>query len=351
MLRTPIYALFSMNRNLRKWLVLLLVLPTWVVYGLQKTPGIPVYIAEVARFVPYYWLLPLAILALLLVWGLRMWVAAITVLNLVILLTQTMGVNWNVPLEATVSGESIRVLTYNTKVHQLLNRPGGIALLADEIRLYNADVIALQDADGWLLDIATTVPTRMPVFLGYPEAYAMGQYIIASRFPIEGCTANALGQNARSRNYMHCRLSVHGKPLNVVTAHLLSPRYAFLEARTDPVDGAANWTANLTERLTQSQVLAQSMIQLPRPLLVMGDFNAREESPVMEKIMSIGLSDAFSMAGSGWGFTYGHSIHRHIDFLRIDHILVSPEFQVTNVRVGESRASDHRAVIADLHID
>jgi endonuclease/exonuclease/phosphatase (EEP) superfamily protein YafD len=60
------------------------------------------------------------------------------------------------------------------------------------------------------------------------------------------------------------------------------------------------------------------------------------------------LRDAFSSAGRGYGYTHGHSTRLGFSFLRIDHVLLSPEIGVADCFVGQKEASDHRPVIADL---
>ena len=339
-----------MNRQLRLWGVLLLVAPGYLVCLLQVIPGVPFQLAELVRFVPYYWALPPAILTLALLWRLPWWVSVVAVVNMILILTMGMGLRWNPDNPTPASGASIRVMTFNTKAYKARYLPGGLSTLAEEIRVQNADLVALQDADGLIPNVPEFIPRRMPPFLGYREVYAMGQYVIASRFPIQACAEVVFGPHGRSRNFMHCVVSVHGVPVTVVIAHLVSPRYSFLAARSDPRHGFADWSASFNERLTQSDVLTESLQQLPRPWLVMGDFNAREESPVVENLLAMGLADAYALAGNGWGFTYGHAVHWRLDFLRIDHILLSPEVEVHGAWVGKSRISDHHAVIAELGI-
>ena len=339
-----------MNRQLRLWAVLFLVSPGYLLCLPQMIPGVPFHWAELVRFAPYYWALPPALLACALLWRLPWWAGMAAATNIALLLTAGMGLRWNPGQATPEAGPAVRVMTFNTKAYRARYQPGGLSALAEEIRVQNADLVALQDADGLLKGVSESVPRRMPAFLGYPEVYAMGQYIIASRFPIRTCAGAELGPHERSRNFMHCIVSVHGTPVTVVTAHLLSPRYSFLAVRSDPRHGLADWSTSLNERLTQSDLLLRSLLPLPRPLLLMGDFNAREESPVLANLQAMGLVDAYSVAGNGWGFTYGHAVHLRLDFLRIDHILLSPEVEVIAAWVGKSRISDHHAVIADLRL-
>jgi endonuclease/exonuclease/phosphatase (EEP) superfamily protein YafD len=64
--------------------------------------------------------------------------------------------------------------------------------------------------------------------------------------------------------------------------------------------------------------------------------------------LKLGLRDAFSTAGLGYGYTYGHGLRLGHSFVRIDHILVSRHWDVVRSWTGGAAGSDHRPVIADL---
>jgi vancomycin resistance protein VanJ len=98
----------------------------------------------------------------------------------------------------------------------------------------------------------------------------------------------------------------------------------------------------------QARSLAFALAGNPRPLILAGDLNAPESSPVLGTLKAIGLRDAFSAAGIGYGYTHGHSLRPGFSFLRIDHVLVSAGIGVADCFVGGSEASEHRPVIADL---
>ena len=66
-------------------------------------------------------------------------------------------------------------------------------------------------------------------------------------------------------------------------------------------------------------------------------------------LLALGLRDAFASAGRGYGYTYGHTLRPRFSFLRIDHILVSPDFAVRDEPASAvTTRPDHRPVIADL---
>ncbi|MEO5771746.1 MAG: hypothetical protein ABIQ29_06725, partial [Burkholderiaceae bacterium] len=71
-------------------------------------------------------------------------------------------------------------------------------------------------------------------------------------------------------------------------------------------------------------------------------------SPVLATLEAVGLHNAFSLAGRGYGYSYGHSLRWGYDFLRIDHIYVSRDIDVIDSFVAAGDASEHRPVVADL---
>jgi hypothetical protein len=59
--------------------------------------------------------------------------------------TVAMGFVWHAPEPAQ---DNLRVLTYNTKAAQLLERTGDIAPIEREIVAHRPDIVVLQDANG-----------------------------------------------------------------------------------------------------------------------------------------------------------------------------------------------------------
>ena len=80
--------------------------------------------------------------------------------------------------------------------------------------------------------------------------------------------------------------------------------------------------------MTQTHKLARDLAGLTGPLVLAGDLNAPPASPVLAALEAVGLRNAFSLAGRGYGYSYGHSMRWGYDFLRIDHIYVSRDIDV-----------------------
>jgi endonuclease/exonuclease/phosphatase (EEP) superfamily protein YafD len=335
-------------RRLVRLLVCALVGVHLFVLFLQRLDSVPVWLAELMRFVPYYWLLLPAFAAMVIALTLPRFWLALTLGNLLLLCTLTMGLQWNDAGDERLQGARVRVLTYNVKAFQAVHHQGGLDAIAQEIRLWQPDIVALQDADGWIVSRSESSVTEAAPMFGLPHVMAMGQYVVASRFPLSECESKQMNFRHESHRYLRCQVNVHGKPLQLVTAHFVSPRAALTATRENPFKGVREWQQNLIDRQTQSRALLADVSNAPHSLLVMGDLNAPEGSPVVDGLKLAGLRDAFSVAGRGYGYSHGHSLARGLDITRIDHILVSADVGVVHSEVGGGEASEHNPVIADL---
>ena len=342
-----------MLRSARAWGVLCLLSGHLALLLMQQLDLGPPWLAELTRFLPWYWLLLPCGLALLLAIGLSRWWLAAAVLNLALLGTLTMGLQWHLGTrEDAVAGRTLRVLSYNVKALNARFKEEGYSGIDYEVRSHAPDIVALQDAQHLLpLDSPSTPTLSQPLF-GLPHVYALDQYVIASRFPVRECRAGQLSKYhaLHGEFYLYCQLEIDGHFLSVVTAHLVSPREALEGTRHSLLGGLNDWKSNLRERLGQAQVLLRDVAKLPRPLLLMGDFNAPEGSPVVDLLKRARLRDSYSDAGQGYGYTYGHALGRNTDFLRIDHILLSADIAVIHSTVGGTEASDHSPVIANIRL-
>ncbi len=317
------------------------VLALWVAFEFAPARA---WWAELARYVPYpaYLLPAVGALALSLCLSWRWRIVALAVLGLV--LVPIMGLQVN-------GGEAgtgrVRLMTYNIKAYRAAERAGGIAAIAWELALHDADIIVMQDA-GYLVHLLETRSKEALGMLGERQFETSGQYIIASRFPMRKCTQGDLSFLGERHHYFRCIVNAKGVEIDLFTAHLLSPREGLNATRHERLQGVDEWQENVAARMMQSRSLASAVAANGRPVILAGDLNAPEHSPVLRQLLATGLRDAFSTAGTGYGYTHGHSLRPHISFNRIDHILVSPNIGVADSFIGGKEASEHRPVIADL---
>jgi len=320
----------------------------------QQVANVGPWWLELSRYVPYpAYLLPV-LLALLLSFRLgRAWVVA-SAATLALVLTVTMGLVWPRPDGGDGGGgggTAVRLMTYNVKAYLAARHDGGFDRLAREVALHDPDILLMQDAHEAHPGSGHSVFESGRVF-GYPHVHAVDQYVVASRFPLRDCALRHTGWRGEELAYVHCVVDAKGIELDLVTVHFESPRSGLNAARREGLEGAADWQRNFQERLDQSRALAGALAHDlagdHRRLVLAGDLNAPESSSVIRTLLALGLRDAFSTAGRGYGYSYGQALKVGFSFLRIDHILVSPEIGVAGCFVGNGEASEHRPVIADL---
>jgi endonuclease/exonuclease/phosphatase (EEP) superfamily protein YafD len=299
-----------------------------------------------AQYLPYpLYLLPaLAAVAISLKLG-RAW-RAMSALSLALVATTVMGLEFHTGDAGT---GSMRVMTYNVKGYLALGQSDGIALIAREIALHQPDLLVLQDARE-LTEAEEKSPGIFRAIFGDQHAYAYREYVVVSRYPLRSCKHHDMAFRERPQAYVQCIVDVRGVEIDVITAHFMSPRYALGAVREGSVRAIDEWRENLAARMSHAEALAIEVRATWRPVVLAGDLNAPERSLVVRTLLDTGLRDAFSTAGKGYGYTWGHSLRPGLSFLRIDHILVSPEIGVADCFVGGAQASPHRPVIADLYL-
>ena len=331
-----------------RFAVFVLLAATLLLTGAQQLGSDGPWWLELSRYLPFPLLLAPAVVALLLAWRLgRRWIGA-SLFVIVLFATIAMGLEWHPRIDAAGAEPGLRLMTYNVKGENALLRAAGVDELTREIARHDADVVLMQDAHGLMHGLPQGA--IVPLF-GLPAAYKDGQYIIASRLPMRDCAPQHVAvPGGDDFYYSRCVVDVRGAPLQLVTAHFESPRSGLNAARHEGVDGIVEWRRNFQIRLAQSRALADALAHAPAPFVLAGDLNAPETSAVIGSLLGIGLRDAFSSAGRGYGYTYGHRLRPAFSFLRIDHILVSSGITVADCFVGGKEASDHRPVIADLRL-
>ncbi|MFT3666222.1 endonuclease/exonuclease/phosphatase family protein [Piscinibacter sp.] len=320
---------------------LLAVLLLWAAFafGTESTWWI-----ELLRYLPYPIFLAPALLALLLSWrsGWRWRVASLAALALVLVGVMDLQLNRG----DAAGGAPLRVMSFNAKAYQAGNTADGFGRIAWEIALHDADVIALQDAN--FADTPEGLPAPIKTALGDRQVHVSGQYLVASRHPMRDCRAGDISFPGEGHHYVVCTITAHGVEFDLATAHLLSPREGLNATRRERLGGLGEWRENFEMRMIQSRRLAQDLAAAARPLVLAGDLNAPDASPVIARLREAGLRDSFAAAGLGWGYSYGHALRTRFSFLRIDHVMVSAPIGVKDSFVGSAEASAHRPVIADL---
>lgn len=335
-------------KGLLRFGVALVAIGVLVLWGAHSAGPQQLPLLALTKYLPYpLYLAPVLVACLASLW-LTWWWRGVALVSLGLTLTVLMGLAWGTPDEGH---GRVRFMTYNIKSYLALQRPGGVAELAQEVNEHQPDILVMQDASQ-LASAAQDGPDVVKQVVGSRHVHHFGQYIVASRWPLRGCQVGGIPILGKSHGFVHCRVVVEGEggavELNVVTVHLISPRDGLNAARREGIGGLDEWQENMLSRLQQAGLLAEHLRHIQGPIVLGGDLNAPETSVVLRTLMNTGLRNAFSSAGRGYGHTHGHSLIPGLSFLRIDHILVSEDIGVVDAFAGGATASQHRPVIADL---
>ena len=261
-----------------------------------------------------------------------------------------MGYNWPSRQEkAESSGKGIRVMTWNIKYgkHDLMP-------LIEEMERSRPDIVLLQDA------VKAGAGPLGDYFRNW-EVRSQGQYLVASRYPLSAAEVCELPYSGRQKeSFLRCKARIGRAEVALYNVHFKTPRRslkAFLKAQ-----GGAWYIPRAVDRLehnvatrqVQAQTVAGYLAQEKGAVIVAGDLNAPDASLVCGALRDAGLRDAFAESGRGYGYTYGHFLLKNrlpwlrFSWMRIDHIMTSPDFLGRRCWVGTGKASDHRPVVADF---
>ncbi len=286
-------------------------LPQWIW-------GIPLLITLPLTFILYrklFWLPMLSIL----------WVVG-----------PVMGLVINFPQSALNSSDVIRIMTYNVKG----GRRDANAVAAD-IRKYHPDVILMDDQQGVLRTVVGTVLSGWHISDD-------PQFVVATRLPVLSYNGLESSHDTGEPYVSDLRILFHHQRITFLPVHLMTPRFGIKAIAKRGKLGEMEAYAQY--RLIQADTICGDLSLDRGPIVVAGDFNSTVSSLVIRKLLNKGFEDAFSVAGNGYGYTYGQYTPLHYPFMRIDHILINKDWKVVDCFTGNSIGSDHSPVIADLEL-
>jgi endonuclease/exonuclease/phosphatase (EEP) superfamily protein YafD len=189
-----------------------------------------------------------------------------------------------------------------------------------------ADVVAMQE-----LHSPQTVQALAAALPSFPYVHAQfgrwSDVTIFSRWPIlQAQTVELTPGGARAAQV---RIDWQGQPVTLAGVHLHWPV-------------GAN---NVRQRNAGLQALAALARDTPGPLLIGGDFNVTQWSPVFGAAFAPApLADC----ARGQGLVNSWPAFFPPAAIRIDHCLASPHWRVLQVSAGPAFGSDHRPVLSEL---
>jgi vancomycin resistance protein VanJ len=291
--------------------------------------------------------------------------APLPVLLALLLLTRRRGLLWTQGVAAVIlvfglmgfvlprprfgapSTPVVRVLSFNVDSGR-----AGFDRIVAEIDRYSPDIAVLQE-------VAHTEALEPTLRERYATVIAQGQFVLATRYPVlstkEPDKLSYSGKQRSPRFLQH----VIDTPLGQIAlydVHPLSPREdlgairgkrglrrEILSGRLLHPPGAEIIQENSGLRALQAQTFAEQASRETLPTIIAGDTNLPSLSNIFEATLSR-FQDGFREAG--WGFGYTFPAKR--PWMRIDRIMASASLRFIRFAVGNSGASDHRCVVADI---
>jgi endonuclease/exonuclease/phosphatase family metal-dependent hydrolase len=236
-------------------------------------------------------------------------------------------------VKARPEGERVRVGTANLGLETSVS----VAALTRWVEREELDVVCFQEGDRNSHDFAAFLADRWHV---------NRRKTIASRFPIVEELSSLPEHSDTGKRYPalvdRVRVSTPGGASFVVASvHLPTLRPGFHSLLDGDVGGlelhVAWWRQEAKRALT---LLDESRAF---PLVVAGDFNMPADDSAMAALAS---AFRFAFEEAGWG--YGYTRPASYPWMRIDHILASPEWAVIRAETGPDIGSDHRPMSAEL---
>jgi len=266
--------------------------------------------------------------------------------------------------EPVPSEDDLEIMTYNAPVRG--PNPDSLSNVTLRlIRKVNPDLLALQEPAIWIDEdrgrratahlqaVIDSMHYWAPTPLGTGSEFTIMQPVVA-RFPLSSVTRYVLSSraDATSSTYVtRVAFSWKGRDAVLYNVHLHTTGQQKPWQNASMLYNPAQWREWLREfreaylRRTREAKRLHALVEREHtPVIVTGDFNSTVHGWELRQIMDH-LRDAFTERGEGWGGTY----HARLPLFRIDHILVSPEWEVVTAYVPDMRTlSDHRPVVARL---
>lgn len=303
--------------------------------------------ADLALYLPRVLFgLPLPIFVVLLL-ALRSWRALWSQLAAaIIVMFPLMGlVVPSLPRAPLDPDKAITVFSYNGNFAY-----GGQDALAQEVRRFKPDIAVFQQ-------LVNTDKLDPALASDYSERRTDGEFFIASKFKIDSAEipGRLLYRGAqRSPRFIRYALETSIGPLVVYSVHPISPRYQINAARSGGLRNAimsgalfslqsrADTESDTGLRTLQVLTFSRMAAREPYPVIVAGDTNLPQLSPGLSYLDA--FRDGFAEVGSGFGYTFPGNQ----PWMRIDRIFASRQLEFLKFAVGQSRASDHLPVFAQL---
>ncbi|HPN35291.1 MAG TPA: endonuclease/exonuclease/phosphatase family protein [bacterium] len=259
--------------------------------------------------------------------------------------------------------DTVSVLDYNIRINHRFEERQQVLDLIDRLQpdLVFIQEISRQDRLLFTRRFSTSHPHQ--IWADARENYNGGAILSKFRFLSRQNIDIGTEYSKGHFNLNQAVIEIKGEKIHLLNCHLFPSGHAFIELIAGQRSLASfihDTRTTYQRRNREAERLAERVQKIQGRVILAGDFNDTPGSRVYE-LFERTLKNGFREAGWGVGATYGHySLIRSlpplltrfaIDFLRIDHIFVSPDIHVTSAEVLPLSVSDHRAQFYRLRLE
>ncbi len=225
---------------------------------------------------------------------------------------------------AADDGLELRIASIN----MLSNNPTPGQVL-EQIKAYDADVIALQETTPWSYDppaeLIELYPYAAPLIWEYHQSV-----ILLSRHPIQHFDI----RDGRGFGlvFPSAEIEIDGRLISVIAVH---PPYPIRERY-------------MSVRRRYLEAMAEAVADAEHPTIMLGDFNTTPYSPLWNDLME---ATELRNAADGYGYVATWLSMFGWFGIPIDHVLVDSSVAVRDVTVGAPNGSDHLPLVVDLTVN
>ena len=201
-----------------------------------------------------------------------------------------------------------------------------------QLKSYRPQILTMEETDpnDYVQLKSAGVLATLPYQFQIPCCGSRG-FIIASHYPLKNVTVSYVKGLAY---LIRSTLVLPNRTINLWVAHTTAP--------TNP--GVSQWNEEL------DGIYKQLDTAHPRPLILVGDFNATWGNHGFRAILSTGLTDAAAARGEPFQFSWSQMLPILPPIIRIDHVLTGGDVTVTTIETHLGLGSDHRDVTATVAV-
>lgn len=252
-----------------------------------------------------------------------------------------MGLQWTISKPKETNGYVLRILTTNIQTGNF-----DAQALSQLIRDENIDLVALQECPP---SIELDLPPEW-------QKIQTGIIAILSKHPVrahEPVTVHHPPHVWPRHSLLPCTVTTPQGKIIFGSMYLPSPRYGLqhiLDRKKGINPKKANILVSETENRYKASEISRNFLNTNElPFIIAGDFNMPIESNIFRTYWSE-FNNAFTKTGQGYGWTYRDTAYGIPIDVKIDHILSGNGVNPLRCFVGPDIGSDHRPVIAEIHI-